>query len=123
MSTLVYRKLVMPGDLNFGNSLFGGTLLSWLDESAASYAICQMKSKDVVTLKVSEILFKKPVKVGSFLVFYASTKSFGKTSLTIDISVFNRNIETSEEEQVLTCEFVFVKIDPVTGKSIPHNIS
>lgn len=30
-----YRKIAMPGDMNPGGSLFGGTMMSWLDEAAA----------------------------------------------------------------------------------------
>ena len=42
------RKLVKPEDLNAGGSLFGGTLLRWIDEEAAIYVMCQLDSKNVV---------------------------------------------------------------------------
>jgi acyl-CoA hydrolase len=29
------RKLVQPGDLNAGGTLFGGRCLTWIDEEAA----------------------------------------------------------------------------------------
>ena len=37
-----YRKLVKPEDLNAANSLFGGTLMAWIDEACVLYAMCQM---------------------------------------------------------------------------------
>ena len=49
------RKLVKPDDLNAGGSLFGGSLLRWIDEEAAIYVMCQLDSKNVVTKFMSEI--------------------------------------------------------------------
>lgn len=123
MYTIVYRKLVMPEDMNASGNLFGGRLLQWLDESAALYAICQMNSKNVVTLKVSEILFKKPVNIGDFLSFSAYTKKVGTTSLTIGIDVINKGIgKLAEDSIVLTCDFTFVKIDSITKLPTPHGL-
>ena len=67
---MTYRKLVMSGDENHAKSLFGGTLLKWADEAAVLYAMCQMGSMSVVTLKISEILFKNPAKSGDILEFW-----------------------------------------------------
>ena len=58
------RKLVKPEDLNPGGSLFGGTLLCWIDEEAAIYVMCQLDSKNVVTKFMSEIHFVSPARTG-----------------------------------------------------------
>ena len=36
------RKWVRPEDLNANGTLFGGSLLKWIDEEAAIYAILQL---------------------------------------------------------------------------------
>ena len=51
------RKWVRPEDLNANGSLFGGSLLRWIDEEAAIYAIIQLGNHRVVTKLISEIDF------------------------------------------------------------------
>lgn len=118
---LTYRRLVMPGDLNPANRLFGGEIMKWADEAAAMYAMCQLQTKQMVTLKVSEILFKEPVKQGDLLEFWASTARAGNSSFTVALKVVRKEIEAPDAEHatVLSCEFVFVTVDE-NGKAIKH---
>lgn len=119
-----YRKLVMPEDMNPAGRLFGGRIMQWADEAAALYVMCQLKSRHCVTLKVSDILFKEPVENGDFLVFKASTAKIGNTSITVALEVYKKDIaQESPDIKVLTCEFVFVKIDPETKKPVPHGLN
>lgn len=121
MSQLTYRKLVHPEDLNGANTLFGGRLMQWADEAAALYAMCQMKTTQIVTLKVSELIFKEPVRVGEFLEFYAQTLKVGNSSFTVKLETFSKNIKTNQSKEVFSCEMIFVSVDS-NGKSIPHGI-
>jgi acyl-CoA hydrolase len=50
------RKWVEPEDLNANGTLFGGSLLRWIDEEAAIYAIVQLGNQRAVTKYMSEIL-------------------------------------------------------------------
>jgi len=49
------RKAVKPGDLNCQYTLFGGRLLSWIDEECGIYSACQMQTKTLITKYISEI--------------------------------------------------------------------
>ena len=51
------RKWVKPEDLNANNTLFGGSLLRWVDEEAAIYATLQLGNPRCVTKLISEINF------------------------------------------------------------------
>jgi acyl-CoA thioesterase YciA len=51
------RKLIKPQDLNAHGTLFGGSVLAWIDEEAAIYCICQLNKKSIVTKYMSEINF------------------------------------------------------------------
>jgi acyl-CoA hydrolase len=136
---MTYRKLVMPGDENPAKRLFGGRLMQWADEAAALYAMCQMRTKSIVTLKISEVLFKNPAMTGDILEFWTQTKQVGHTSLTVDCIVTRKHIglplaapEAPETENgsylgdpadiILSCSFIFVSIDPA-GRPIPHALS
>lgn len=123
-NTFSYRKLVMPGDLNASNSLFGGKLMMWSDEACAIYSMCQLGTKKVVTFKVSEILFKEPVREGDVLEFMVSTLKVGNTSFTVKLEVLRKSIEDTNlvAPVVLSCEFVFVAVDD-KGRPTQHKLS
>ena len=89
---LTYRKLVKPDDLNHARSLFGGRLLQWADEAAVLYAMCQIGDKSVVTLKMSEVLFKNPAKNGDILEFWTRKSHIGNSSLGVDCLVVRKTI-------------------------------
>ena len=57
----------MEKDLGVHGNLFGGIMLSWLDEAAATMAYEVCRSPSMVTLKIEEVLFGKPVKIGFHL--------------------------------------------------------
>lgn len=118
-STLAFRRIVAPQHLNAANTLFGGTLMAWIDEACATYAMCQMQSKRVVTLKFGEVLFKMPAKQNDFLEFYCSTVRVGNSSLTINCEVYTKPLELGETKNLIAkCEATFVNVDS-NGKSKP----
>jgi acyl-CoA hydrolase len=132
---MTYRKLVMPGDENHARSLFGGSLLKWSDEATAVFAMCQMGTQSVVTLKISEIIFRHPARSGDILEFWARTKRVGTTSLTVECAVIRKSIDVpgvrspkpdvihpEDKNLILNCEFVFVAVDQ-NGKPTPHALS
>lgn len=83
------RKWVKPEDLNPNGSLFGGSLLRWLDEEAAIYAIGQLGSLRVVTKLISEINFVSSARQGDIIELGLAVVSFGKTSVTLRSEVRN----------------------------------
>jgi acyl-CoA thioesterase YciA len=61
------RRWVKPEDLNPNGTLFGGKLLSWIDEEAVIYAMIQLDNKRVVTKYMSEINFVSSAKQGDII--------------------------------------------------------
>ena len=134
---LTYRKLVMPDDLNHARTLFGGRLLQWADEAASLYAMCQVGSKTVVTLKMTEVLFENPARNGDILEFWTKRNSVGRTSLGIECVVVRKQLDTPQEiprppvkkrdefehpdEIIMSCEFIFVHVDE-EGRPTPHQL-
>jgi acyl-CoA thioesterase YciA len=110
---LVYRRLVKPSDLNSGNRLFGGQMLSWIDENACTYVLCQLDRTRVVTSKVSEVNFIHPAKQADMLEFYASTIGKSRTTLTVRMRVMVKKVT------IVDCSLVFVAIDE-NGKPEAH---
>jgi len=112
------RKIVKPGDLNPRGTLFGGRVLEWVDEEAAIFAICQMKSPNIVTKAMSEVNFVRTAKQGDIIEFGMDLVSIGNTSITIACDV---RCKTTKETIIKIDKIVFVLLDE-EGKPTPHNI-
>ncbi|WP_083402903.1 acyl-CoA thioesterase [Curtobacterium sp. MCBA15_008] len=110
------RKWVRPEDLNANGTLFGGSLLRWIDEEAAVYAIIQLGNGKVVTKYMSEIEFVSSAKAGDIVEIGLVATRFGRSSLTMRAEA--RNLFT--HQSILTIdEVVFVNLD-ADGNPAPH---
>ena len=121
------RRLVMYPDLNASGRLFGGQLMSWLDEGAAQIAARLMGTKSIVTKKFGEVVFDHPGKLGDSVEIWCRVDREGRTSLTLDCRVLVRTVDASGESlhQICHSSIVYVALDkrgrPVewkTGKSL-----
>ncbi len=84
------RKWVKPEDLNPNNTLFGGSLLRWIDEEAVIYAIVQLENPKVVTKYISEINFISAPVQGDIIELGIVATEFGRTSITMRCEVRNK---------------------------------
>lgn len=110
------RKWVKPEDLNPNGTLFGGSLLRWIDEEAAIYAICQLGNQRVVTKLISEVNFVSSARQGDIIELGMKATHFGRTSITLRCEVRNKVTRKS----ILTIEkMVFVNLG-ADGKPAPH---
>lgn len=110
------RKWVKPEDLNAHGTLFGGSLLRWIDEEAAIYAILQTGNRRAVTKLISEINFVSSAVQGDMIEMGLKATRFGRTSVTMRCEV--RNMLT--RRLILSIEkIVFVSVDE-NGRPVPH---
>ncbi len=113
------RKLIKPQDMNAHGTLFGGTVLSWIDEEAAIFVSCQLGKGNLVTKFMSEIDFVSSAKLGDIIEIGMETVNFGKSSITVRCVVRNK---FSKEVIIKIDKIVFVHLDE-EGKPTPHNIT
>ncbi len=110
------RKWVKPQDLNPNKTLFGGTLLAWIDEEAALYSIVQLENPHVVTKYMSEINFMSSAREGDIVEIGIDVVKFGRSSLVLRCVVRNK----MTQEIILTVENItMVNLDE-NGKPKPH---
>jgi acyl-CoA hydrolase len=110
------RKWVKPEDLNPNGTLFGGSLLRWIDEEAAIYAIVQLGNQRVVTKYISEINFVSASRQGDIIELGITATEFGRTSITLTCQVRNKITRKS----ILTVDkLVFVNLGE-DGLPAPH---
>lgn len=102
------RKWIKPEDLNPNGTLFGGTLLRWIDEEAVIYAIIQLGNPHVVTKYISEINFVSSARKGDIIELGIKATDFGNTSLTMRCEVRNK---ITRKTILLIEKLVFVNLD------------
>lgn len=109
---------MMPKDTNAEGTIFGGVILSLMDQAAYIEAMRQ-KHQKYVTVSFKEVIFKEPVFVGDVLSLYGDTTRIGRTSLTIMVRVCaRRRLDPDMNVEVTQGEIVFVAVDE-NGKPIP----
>lgn len=108
----------MTKDIGVHGNLFGGIMLAWLDEIAATWACSVCQNPNMVTVKIDEMVFKKPVKSGEQVNIYGEVREMGTSSMTIYIEARNKNFYTHQEQLVCSTFFTFVRIDE-QGNPIP----
>ncbi len=78
---LVTTYLCKTSDVGVHSNVFGGRLISIIDESSAAYVAQICDTPRVVTVKIDDLIFDKPVKVNNIIKLYAKVLNFGKTSV------------------------------------------
>jgi acyl-CoA thioesterase YciA len=115
---LISTKLCKTSDIGVNENLFGGIMLSWLDEAGGIMASCVSHSPNVITLKMDEVLFKKPVKVKQQIRIYGEVEKIGNTSVSLYLEARRNDLVSDDEEVVCSTKILFVKVDE-NGKPSP----
>lgn len=115
----VIRVTMMPRDTNAHGTIFGGVMLSYIDQAGAVEA-CRHVCQKLVTVAIKEVVFHEPVHVGDLVSFYGSVKRFGRTSITVRVEVFATRlmVEANDEVKVTEAELTYVAIDSA-GRPVP----
>lgn len=80
------RVLMMPMHTNTSGTIFGGVILSYIDQAGGMEA-CRRTDHRIVTVAMKEVVFHQPVRVGDLVSFYATTTRLGRTSITVRVEV------------------------------------
>lgn len=105
------RVMMMPRDTNAHGTIFGGVILSYLDQAGAIEARRHQCNR-VVTVAMDSVQFKQPVYVGDVLSFFAETVGVGRSSIRVRVSVEAERFEApGEDVPVTSAEIVYVAVD------------
>ena len=89
---LAIKVVMMPRDTNPYGTIFGGVVLSYIDQAGAVGARHEIQtrhypSQPLVTVAMNGVEFHKPVVVGDTVSFFTETRKIGKTSITMHVTV------------------------------------
>ena len=112
---LISTNICMTSHIGVHSNMFGGYMLSLLDEAAAAYACQICDTPRVITKKIEEVIFERPVKVGNLIKIYGEVDKIGNTSITIKLEARKHNVYTGDQQLVCSTKMVFVRIDDEGG--------
>ncbi|HVW63800.1 MAG TPA: acyl-CoA thioesterase [Nitrosospira sp.] len=95
----ILRLVPMPTDTNHAGDVFGGWIMAQVDIAGSIPAIRRARGR-VATVAVNSFVFKQPVYVGDLVSFYATIIKIGRTSITVDVSVYAQRGSRQGNEEI-----------------------
>ena len=115
--SLALRVVTMPRDTNQYGTIFGGVILSYIDQAG----FVEARRHGVhrwVTVALDRVEFKAPVHLGDTVNFYATTTRAGTSSVTVQIDVEAERYSSGKTVPVTSASITLVSVD-AAGKAIP----
>jgi len=121
---LAIKALMMPRDTNPYGTIFGGVLLSYIDQAGAIGAQHEIRQggwpeRPTVTVGMNGVEFHEPVFVGDIVSFRTKAVRIGRTSMTMHVMVETdrqgKTIQLTEAE----ITYVTVKVDDHGRHPVP----
>jgi acyl-CoA thioesterase YciA len=114
---LAVKVVMMPRDTNAFGTIFGGVLLSYIDQAGAVGALHEILRQGwplpmIVTVAMNGVEFHEPVGVGEVVSFWTQVTRIGRTSITTHVSVESERGDGPR--RVTEAEVVYVAIDPMS---------
>jgi len=110
------RVLMMPRDTNHRGTIFGGVILSHIDQAGAVGAL-RAGCDQVVTVAMDKVEFHAPVMVGDLVSFYVSVLRTGRTSITVRVEV-EAERRSGKAVAVTSADVTYVNVDD-GGQPVP----
>lgn len=115
-SQVIMTELVLPSHTNAIGSIFGGTIMAWID-IAAAIAAQRHSGREVVTASIDRLDFVAPVYKGWVVNMKASVNFTSRTSMEVGVRVDAENPKTGETFHTASAYTTFVAIGS-NGKPI-----
>jgi acyl-CoA hydrolase len=116
-SRTTITKLVLPPDTNHLGTIFGGVILSYIDEIAAITAM-KHSQEVVVTASIDTVNFLSSAKVGDILYLEGVVISTGRTSMEVYVKVETQSLKSRKKTVTTTAILTMVAVDE-NGKPTP----
>lgn len=104
-------EFVFPGDTNHLGTLYGGTLMAWMDSAAAVAGVRRAGSSAVVTAAVDGLTFRVAIRQGELVELVSFVESVGRTSMKVRVEAHREDPATKERELCTAGTFTMVAVD------------
>lgn len=103
-------EMVLPQHTNSIGTVFGGTVMSWVDIAAAICALRHCR-KQVVTASIDAMHFLAPIKLGWIVTIRAAMNYTSKTSCEVGVKIDSENPRTGEKFHTASAYVTLVAVD------------
>jgi acyl-CoA thioesterase YciA len=112
------RVTLLPRDTNPHGTIFGGVILSYIDQAGAIESHLHGAPR-VVTVAMEKVVFHQPVYVGDLVSFYGDLVRMGRSSITVKVVVEAERPDIGEPARRVTeAEITYVNVDQ-SGRPTP----
>ncbi len=109
-SSVTMSEIVLPSHANALGSIFGGTIMSWIDIAGAISAGKHARNI-VVTASIDALHFIAPVRVGHVVTIKASVNRAWRSSMEVGVRVDSEDLLTGKTVHNVTAYTTFVALD------------
>ena len=111
---LAVKVVMMPRDTNPVGTIFGGVLLSYIDQAGVVGAHDLIRDRQwpaptLVTVAMNAVEFHQPVFVGDVVSFWTRVVRIGRTSIAVHVTV--ETDRTGQTIRLTEAEVVYVAVD------------
>lgn len=110
-SQSIISVVALPRDSNQYGYVFGGTVMSLVDQAAYAAAIRHARQA-VVTVRVDHLTFLRPIHIGDIIIVKASINAVGRTSMEVGVRVETERLNTGTLEHVGSAYLTMVALTP-----------
>jgi acyl-CoA hydrolase len=110
-------QLVLPHHANVHGTVLGGTVMHWIDLTAAMVANRHSR-RPVVTAAIDEMSFLAPILVGELALLRGRITLVDRSSMEICVNVESENLLSGERRHTSTAFLTFVALDPATRRPV-----
>ncbi|EGV43215.1 acyl-CoA thioesterase [Bizionia argentinensis JUB59] len=103
-------KAVFPNTTNHYDTLFGGTAMQLMDETAFITST-RFSRQQMLTVSSDKIDFKRPIPAGTIIELRGYVTHVGNTSLKVRVDIFVEEMYSESREKAVSGEFTFVAVD------------
>jgi acyl-CoA thioesterase YciA len=119
---LAIKVVMMPRDTNPYGTIFGGVILSYLDQAGAVGALHEIRrsgwpEQPIVSVGMNSVEFHRPVFVGDIVSFLTRVVKVGRTSITVHVDV--EADRQGEAAHLTEAEVTYVAVDLSGGQRRP----
>jgi acyl-CoA thioesterase YciA len=118
-TTPALRVIMMPRDTNSYGTVFGGVILSYIDQACCIEARKHGHHR-WVTVSIDQVDFVAPVFVGDVVSFRTRTSRQGTSSVTAEVCVESERFTTGDKVLVTEARLTMVSVN-AAGRPIPYD--
>ena len=110
-SQVIMSNVMLPQHANASGNVHGGEIMKLID-SAAGVVAQRHARTNVVTARVDELEFLRPIRIGNVVTCYGKLTFVGRSSMEVSVTVTVEDVSRDEPAKTaLTAYLTFVSLD------------